>query len=189
MKLLEIVGPNIDIPKIKQLCAPYIEVLKQTDGVPLFRGYNKSFKQIQGFNVVVPRPNRKPTDTPLFLHNALNQQFIKHFNYPFRNGVFACGSYDDAHYYGTVYAVFPVGKLNYVWSQEIIDLFKYLDRSYHFDTIENDQVAIEQAAEEVIGKYIDNDLDKAIRMGHEVMLANKCIMIKDYGLYKDDILS
>jgi hypothetical protein len=189
MRLLEIVGPNIDIPRIKQLCAPYIGVLKQTDGAPLFRGYTKEFKQIDGFNVVVPRPNRKPTDTPMFLHNALNQQFVKHFNYPFRNGVFACGSYEDAHYYGTVYAVFPVGKLNYAWSPEIIDLFKYLDRTYRFDDIEHNEPVIEQAASEVVSKYVNDNLVEAIKSGHEVMLANKCIMIKDYGKYKDDILS
>jgi hypothetical protein len=190
MKLYEIAVPDVDIAKLKQLCAPYIEVLKHTDGAPLFRGYKGSrFTNVEGFNVIEPNLNRVPVDTPRVLHDALNQSFKRAFGFPYRNGVFASSSYDDARYYGPVYAVFPIGELHYIWSKQISDLYVQLDKTFDFETLESSKQSLINAVASIADAYQNNELDKAIQTGHEVMLNNKCIMIQNYGMIKDAVMS
>lgn len=190
MKLYEITSPDIDIAKLKQLCAPYIQILKHTDGAPLFRGYKGSrFTNVEGFNVIEANLDRVPVDTPRILHDALNQSFKRNFGFPFRNGVFASGSYEDARYYGNVYAVFPIGEPRYIWSKEIGDLFVQLDKTFDFEVIESSKQSLVNAVASIANAYQTNELDKAIQSGHEVMLANKCIMIQNYGMIKDAVMS
>jgi hypothetical protein len=190
MKLYEIAIPDVDIAKLKELCAPYISVLKHTDGAPLFRGYKGSrFSNINGFQVMEPNLDRTPVDTPQVLHTALNQAFKRQFGFPYRNGVFASGSYEDARYYGEVYAVFPIGELKYIWSKQIGDLYVQLDRTFNFEEISASKQSLVTAITSVVNAYQNTELDKAILSGHEVMIANKCIMIKNYGMIKDAVMS
>lgn len=75
--------------------------------------------------------DRHPKDTPEEGHNALNQYFELKHGHPFRNGLFVTGSIMTADAYGEPYAIFPIGKFEYLWNPNIDDLttevYDYVD--------------------------------------------------------------
>jgi hypothetical protein len=68
------------------------------------------------------RTNRRPKDSPEWLHDALNDHFRKKVGVPLRSAsVFCAGSSMLAGNYGDVYAIFPIGEFNYAWSKLVVD--------------------------------------------------------------------
>ena len=70
------------------------------------------------------RPDRKPTDTPLPIHEFMDNWFYKKFGVKFRsNAMFATKSKGSSQIYGTVYVVFPIGEFKYCYSTVVSDLY------------------------------------------------------------------
>jgi hypothetical protein len=121
-----------DLQKIADIisrdCQPW---LKQAKGNLAYRGVdvfgNSFLKQIDvgAYDTMFKgavRTNREPKDSPLWLHNALNKYFTSKVGIPVRsNCLFIAGNFALASNYGLVYAVFPIGDINYTWSKYVAD--------------------------------------------------------------------
>ncbi len=75
---------------------------------------------------------RKPTDSPQWLHDALNENIEAKTGIAFRSkSVFVVPSADIASNYGMPYIVFPIGDYDYAWSTILLDamydLYGWLD--------------------------------------------------------------
>ena len=65
---------------------------------------------------------RKPLDTYYAIHDDFNKWFEEHYGHPYRNGLFVSGTSTVAEAYGSLRAVFPIGKFEYLWHPKIADL-------------------------------------------------------------------
>lgn len=191
MRLSEIFVNDNDlshiVSQIKRDCAPFVEVLKQNHGRPLFRGSDTGRPEVGHMKLISPRLERKPKDTPADIHNFMNQLFVEAFGYPYRNGIFTTSSQSTAAAYGTVCVVFPIGELKFIWSKSINDLFYQIDEIYSkeayddVDTI-NQNPQLKQEFVELVNTYQSNNLADAINVRHEIIFANNCytINLNDY---------
>jgi len=131
------------------------------------------------------RTDRKPSDMKVDLHKLYDDLFYKRFKVHARsNAIFCTGVMMVAAGYGnTVYAIFPVGKYQVIWSDDIYDLYndysvsniikKYKDLS--------DEEFLKEMDDKVISSYHKGDVMKAIRSKNEIMLTCKSyIGLKNY---------
>ena len=176
------------IELLKSKCQPYLAVLKQSHKQPLFRGIRGELSDL--YAVVKPRVDRKPSDIPVEIHNALNHAFNEQFGFPYRNGIFCTGRMADAQDYGTAVVVFPVGELEYTWSSLSRDLFQTINGDYDSRKYERvtdpfpehkqgepDWVVNKEKVANLVSRYKTNMLPLAIQSHNEVMLANECILV------------
>lgn len=115
----------IDLNEVIENCKEYIEILQAGEkGCFLIRGIQVDDIDIKLFPHSVEF--RKPRDTHIDLHNAINEHFENQFGWKVRNGVFTYGTKTNGHklttHYGTTYLIFPCGKFTYVYDSEIYDL-------------------------------------------------------------------
>jgi hypothetical protein len=116
---------------IKNDCQPW---LKKSGGFQVFRGINnrddfirpvdgeQGQKSFHDMYIGAVRKNRQPKDSPVWLHEALNDYFMKKVGLPLRStSLFCVRSSASASNYGSVYAVFPIGDFNYSWSKLVTD--------------------------------------------------------------------
>ena len=122
-------------------CFPFLKEIKGTDEF-LYRGVSLSVSDI--LKRTTRLEDRRPKDTPEWMHEVLNNAFESKFGWPARNGVFATSDIDDAEKYGTAYLFFPIGKYEYVWSPTVEDL-----------TVELGSLANEEAWDELVHDNID----------------------------------
>ena len=119
-----------DIEQIKEDCSYYFSI----DGNEKpFQRYTKDVYVEQNKFIKLRSHilDRKPRDIKIEIHNKLNNEFIKKFDWPVRNGVFAQRDIDIR---GCVFL--PIGKFNYVWSPKIYDLYPYLLKNKNIDITE-----------------------------------------------------
>lgn len=180
---------NKVIELIQAQCQPYIKVLRKSFKQPLFRGLRKELSTI--YSIIKPRLDRKPSDTPVAIHDALNASFKEQFGFPYRNGIFCTGRMATASEYGTAVVVFPIGELQYVWCTIVRDLYQSIvgnydeDRKFAKVTSHNpdheqgepDWIVDNEKIDSMVSKYTTNLIEIAIQGGNEVMLANDCIVI------------
>lgn len=148
---------------IRRDCSQF---LKESNGVSIYRGMNsdEEFMKKKPRNV-----KRTPIDLPQKYHDAINLHFLDEYGRMFRNGVFGTGNYNDAGYYGRVYAIYPVDRYQYLWSPQISDLLS-MYQYYAGDilsTITPDSF-VRDIADEY--KYRMTDLPRAINSGKEIMI-------------------
>ena len=194
MKLFEIVTTPIN-PIAEEIahnimagCKPFLEAIQyKTDTYKLFRGAGKSTNPA----VILPgfRQNRKPSDTPLKIHKAVNKVFRNKFGVPFRNGIFATGSYDQASAYGNrVYIVIPCHEFKFLWSPGVHDLYDFMCRKVRADygkfEILGQNPAVTNSVADYVKKeifvnlYQNTNLQQAIASENEVMLySDQCLYI------------
>ncbi len=118
---------KFDISKLDLLkhdCLPFLRDLKKNRRF-LYSGRRKigdMFKQDI-------RKDRFPSDTPLVIHNLINNEFQKSFGVKARSqSLFAVMNPKQSELYGTIYYVFPVGdKYSFIYSKEVKDLFSDFD--------------------------------------------------------------
>ena len=114
---------------VKRDCQPF---LKASGGAFFLRGLNPN--QSRGFTkklfadsddnflIGAVRNDRMPKDSPKWLHDALNQYFIKKTGIPVRStSLFVSADRGIVEHYGTVYIVFPIGEFHYAWSKHFVD--------------------------------------------------------------------
>ena len=170
------------------------------DFKPLKRGMKNKPKLFIG-NV---RPDRRPTDTPLPIHEFMDNWFYKKFGVKFRsNAMFVTKSQGSARLYGDVYIVFPIGEFKYCYSSTIDDLYATIANkiesklSSHYAPLtkekfndflsddDNLKFAID-IVEKILSdsKYIDSDLEK-VSYNPEIMINCKSYLAIKSDLYDD----
>lgn len=115
---------NVYVKKIKRECSQIVSLYKKHDNV-LFRGLREGREYCY---FIIPRSNRRPTDTPSKIQEDLDDEFESSFGWRARSeGVFCTGSISTARSYnrptGTAYVIFPKNGFKYIWSPEYKDLF------------------------------------------------------------------
>jgi len=156
---------------IKRDCKPYLKDIKRIDNYRLYRG----MKHIQdAFSKRKIRLNdRTPTDTPQIIHDAINNYFNDAFGAPFRNAMFCSGDYGEIQEYGEGYVIFPIGNYEFVWSPNIEDLYKIWDEyqpEFPDDVDAYKRMAADFVEREIVDKYTNRHMTKAIESGNEVMV-------------------
>lgn len=111
-----------------------LDFVKESRVKPLYRGIDPEgsagpLGHVNVFTAKV-RTNRKPRDTSSLLHNALNKLIQDKGLVANRgNSIFCTSDVDQAHAYGEVFAVFPIGKFYYTWSPSWRDATNNIDEA------------------------------------------------------------
>lgn len=123
------------VSTIKNDCSPWLNELQ---GAEAYRGMLGAKNSL--FVKKETRPDRRPRDTSKHLHDLWDDWFEKKFGFRARSqSIFISGNKVEAHEYGEVYLVFPIGKnYNYLASRGIRDLTNQFARMY-IDAAENDE--------------------------------------------------
>ena len=186
-------------------CQPYLtavgENLKSALSRPMWRGIQPSdsvsVKLTEKYFTISPiRKDRMPMDTPGSIHSYIDSWFNRRMGIPFRShSMFCTGRKIHAQAYGKAYIVIPIGNFSFCWSPLVEDMYESL-RYYVNDLAKEDEdpwVPSNSIArikyymdseDDVAGFLEDSDyrfnenLDKAIDSGHEIMIAcNEAIII------------
>ena len=67
--------------------------------------------------------NRIPVNSPVALHNIINDAFEENYGEKYRSEAVFASKHSGNTYYGTRYAIFPIGKYSAVYSPSIDDLY------------------------------------------------------------------
>ncbi len=185
------------IEKIQNQCGNFTEDLKKANSKTnyfkfFWRGISKMgevkeiiksnipFKSIDpNINMVIKstRDNRNPVDTPKGIHNKIDNLFYDKFGSHLRSkSVFTFPDIDLNKSYGDQWMVFPIGKYEIFWSNEISDLWNYLDKIWittprgsfqvsQYHLWENDEVAEMESSRlfaDIVDKYTEGHMDEVI---------------------------
>jgi len=167
---------------IKRDCEPY---LKQLNGSN-FSGYSllRSGRQDSGyFKKVSVRVDRKPKDTPIDIHNWLDEWFYKKFGIKARsNTMFCTSSISLAGRYGSaIYYIFPMGNFEIIWSDIVNDMYTpVMNRGL--------DAYITYFLDHYGKKYKKGDLQGALKSKSEIMLHCKEYYILDDDGYNTEII-
>lgn len=107
-------------------CMPYVSEAKNIGEGRLFSGRSGSRDTF----IDSVRKDRKPVDMPFDMHNMLDDTFYKKFGFKARsNSLFVTGSHTTATDYGhNVYMIIPIGNFQLIYSNEIRDLYTWLNK-------------------------------------------------------------
>ena len=129
MKLISLYESNSDLSLEEAVkifhdeCKPFQKEIG-FDGTFDFKTLKRGMKNKPDLFIANVRPDRKPTDTPLPIHEFMDNWFYKKFGVKFRsNAMFATKSTGSSQIYGTVYVVFPIGEFKYCYSTVVSDLY------------------------------------------------------------------
>lgn len=161
-------------------CKPYIDTLRQCDrGNLLVRAYKGEIHELELFDHNLEF--RPPLNTPLEIHNRVNELLESKLGWKVRNGIFSYGinilehePYDLG--YGKNYFVFPKGDFEFAYSLNVFDFFglishNKLDDNQLLETLD----------------YQSTNLCKAIKtITDEEHFSNE-IMLKAHQYYLVDI--
>lgn len=171
------------IPQIKKKCQPWIH---ECGGGMLLRGswvLGRKGNEAKPWVIVNTRTDRKPTDTPKYLHDIVDDVFEEEWGYRARSeSVFCTSDWQTImKKYGPSGIVIPIGTFDFLWSKKINDLWEdYLSEiESGMSHLQDWQIKdhIENTLPEL---YTSRDLHAAIKSGHEVMI--KC---KQYYFIQD----
>ena len=106
---------NVSAEDVLKDCAYYFKMVKLSGNELkdwMWHGTKAVPSNRQAAYIVDAKQNREPRDTPISVHNMVNDYFKQAFGKPFRNGVFATGYYSDATIYSrdhSALALVPIG--------------------------------------------------------------------------------
>lgn len=179
---------------LQKKCGPFLE---QSGGRPLYRGYGgKVTAKLKGEREVEIRKDRKPRDSSVYVHDLLNDYFLKKLGTKVRSeALFTTGDIERAQSYGTPHYILPVGNFKYVWAEykgdPVYDTLRFATQ------IKNEmRVTKASEAEAVTKRILDevtwhtDNLQKAIDSGAEIaILANTAIIIPVEKIPYSEIIS
>jgi hypothetical protein len=210
MKLTSLYESNSDLSLEEAVrifhdeCKPFQKEIG-FDGIFDFKTLKRGMKNKPKLFIGNVRPDRRPSDTPLPIHEFMDNWFYKKFGVKFRsNAMFATKS-QSARLYGDVYIVFPIGEFKYCYSSTIDDLYATIANkiesklSSHYAPLtkekfndflsddDNLKFAID-IVEKILtdSKYIDSDLEK-VSYFPEIMINCKSYLAIKSNLYDDFI--
>lgn len=145
--------------------------------------------------VVDAKTEREPRDTPIAVHNAVNQYFKQEYGQAFRNGVFATGYYSDATIYGrdhSAWALIPIGHFSWLcsaekngdfrdltgmWKRTFEKVHRHLqDEHPRMNAYDVDDIAIPEAIDSLLDAiggetwYFNEALSTCIQSQNEIMI-------------------
>lgn len=182
------------LEEISSKCSDIISILKKHPNVFLFRGVNNK----EAVFHAVPRNDRKSLSTPQFISDMVDDWFAQYgFAANRKNSLFTSASWEQAETYGKVYMIFPENGFDYTWFESSADFwsellsikeiktlishpFTRMKRQNEIDPsdakrLEIDVDELRKDVEWMImrSKPKKTDLEEALAMGHEVMIANR----------------
>jgi len=147
-----------DRNELLDFCSDIIKVYQQT-GRLLYRGSQKNV-EYNTINYIVPRKDRRPTNTNERIHTAIDNAFYKKFGWRARSeGVFATSSVDETVLYGSPCVFFPYDNFDFVWSPEVVDMFVTVEQELYE----------EEDAKELVELYQETDIIGAVKSKSEIM--------------------
>lgn len=158
---------------IEKDCQYYFNLLKSNPEnlIILYRGESEAFLKknpnlldLEYFQKLKLRKNRGPKDMDFEIHQKLDNLFDQKFGIKLRsNSLFCTRDYNMAAGYGDfVCLVFPIGKFEYYWNPDVIDLFSILDSYewYHKGNEESLRDIYDSTyGEQLLGSYYLNNQD------------------------------
>jgi hypothetical protein len=120
----------VAFPMIKKECKPILDIYKSTQKF-IYRGISTSNNERVGIKYV--RKDRNPKDTRHDISRLTDDILEDTFGWrPRTQGLYTSGDRSQARAYGDgVYVVFPIGKLEFLWSSKYKDSYDMLS----FDVI------------------------------------------------------
>ena len=115
------------LEKIEKKCGSYLKEARKRN----FGMY--SGRKRQGDKILIEksvRKDRKPKDTPIEIHNRLDDMFEKKTGIRLRsNSLFCANDKDIAQGYGRPYYIFPMGKYQTWYNPKVLDLYAYFNNA------------------------------------------------------------
>ena len=152
------------IELIWKKCQPFLKQMKSSnfENENLLYSGRRTGSQFAKKKV---RKNRRPKDTPLDIHEWVDEWFYNKFGIRARsNTVFCINNRNYAMTYGKAYVVFPIGKFEVIWSHAIEDLYDKATMDMGLEYWKNDFLSTYTKT------YKKGDLQGALKSGHEIML-------------------
>lgn len=139
--------------KVRKECKPFLRLLTtgNKNKELLYRGLKYGVGDV---GVNTPRKDRKPLDTKAVMHKFFDELLEELYGWKARSeGVFASGSKSNAGSYGTTYIIFPVGKIEYLWSKGVSDSYSGVSVTSLSSTFYNHNKSyIENLYQEIYGE-------------------------------------
>lgn len=159
------------------------------------------------------RKNRKPRDTDVRYHNAINRAFLSVFGWKARGqGLFVTGDQKFAEVYGIPYLIFPVGDFKFVYSPVFKDLWlgagvsdemfmqtlqldnkRELNKLWWGDNSAAGRYKILAKHPEIMEAFVrkyytDQNFHRGVTLGREIMInCDKYVAIQKYTYDEDNI--
>jgi hypothetical protein len=193
-KSYELPLEQIEVAKtIRQNCQPYLQQNPHAvDKYAMYRGIG-----LQGFtrrdSTVIYKKirvdDRYVTHSSPYFHKFFNKKFTELYGAPFRNAMFVNGQSAKVAEYGRIYIVFPRGDFNYIWSDEVDDLYIRTLRAANDQFPEGFQdwnlrdaifgeTKLRTELDYIAQTYRSDQLLEGIASGHEIMIRGQAY----YGL-------
>jgi cytidylate kinase len=136
---------------IEKNCQPYLKEIGGIEELPftLMHGSNSSALKQNIATIITIIQERKPKDTPLYIHDQLNAGLMKAgFKAHRGNSIFASGHNGVSGSYGQTYIVIPIGEYHYTWGlakygpiRDLWDLQPYIDMANQgYMSIDDDEM-------------------------------------------------
>jgi hypothetical protein len=136
---------------IEQNCQPYLKEIGGIEELPytLMHGSNSSALKQNIATIITINQERKPKDTPLYIHDQLNAGLMKAgFKAHRGNSIFVSGHNGVSGSYGQTYIVIPIGEYHYTWGlakygpiRDLWDLQPYIDMANQgYMSIDDDEM-------------------------------------------------
>jgi len=148
-------GLEYFIPKIQAECKPFLKDIRGAAGT-LFRDDTKNRNKPVWKKVT--RTDRRPLDTPLELHNMLDDFFLEKFGWRARSNALFCWPLRFiSGFISGKWLVFPAGNYKYIWSNKAVDIFA---DTYSFNDFKRN----------FSDSYTDKNIKKSMIYEHELMV-------------------
>jgi hypothetical protein len=168
---------DFDMDKFVNDCAPYLAQIEGVKRHELLKHGSRSGPDDWGIKKHERRSG--PRDSDVRLHTAINDFFEEKFDWIARtDALFTTSHWQDAHGYGVVYLVFPIGKFQYLWSPDIDDL--WAETCKIRSKVDNRYITYDDAKEKALCLTIDKvkesrwffnkGLKQAMAARNEIML-------------------
>jgi len=107
---------------IRRDCKPFMDSI---DNNPVYNTLYRGLMNAEGGvgSKRVRLDGRTPMTTNEDDHNDLNKYFNEKYGHPYRNGLFCSGNKYQADDYGDIYVIFPIGEFDFIYNEEISDLY------------------------------------------------------------------
>ena len=158
---------------VERKCSSYLKIYKRHNG----KFYRTHGDRVETYTLKKTRKNRRPLDSPLFLHNLVDDWMKKNFGWRGRSeGLFVWGEWSEWISHSDL--VFPIGDFDFLWNPKVEDLYDT------FTKIDNDLADIQdptpedlkpifyELKKEILPFYTNKDIKKFWYTGCEMMI--KC---------------
>lgn len=153
-------------------CSQFIALTGgKLDQFPMYRGIsNREIPTLISSHTLQNRS--RPRDTPLKIHDAMDEWFSREFGIPYRSeSLFVTGDIKFAKQYSNkVVAIIPADGFKYAWSEKVKDLYRNIEFESPLLNVEDEDIDTEVDIFLYGLEYTTKQLDIAIGSGNEIML-------------------